>query len=608
MNKNNSWIVIVLILCLLPLLYFAPRNEYSYGGADNYWHYFFSRYAFKYPKFFLHHWGKPVFILLSSPFSQFGLNGIKLFNILCALLSSIVCVKFCRDIGLKFSWLVIPVLLFNPLYFLVSQSALTEPLFSFILIFSAYLLYKENFFWGALLASSLMFSRTEGLFLVVYYGAYLCVLKKWKYIPLLTTTFIIYACIGSFSGHNFFWFFTENPYALKSSYGHGDTFHFFRLYQSIFGLPHVLLLLPGIFILLLSIIKKNELNVFQKPHSNTKIFLLVFIPAIMFFVFHVVSWRFGKFSSAGLERVMACIIPCTAILCMFAVNALTNFKMNSRLISFAIIVILLFIVSFPFITNHFPLKAYSEEKAERDAATWLNKSKGKDFVIYYAHPAIVFYTDRDPFDREHNKECFSYYKECNVEKDIPFYYFWDSSFSEFSCKTSISDLDTCTNMKRIKDFKEDNFLLAVYECIPELTVQNDKDPKEKNRKIIHLQAVNGKYVCTDKTKNNEILANSDNPWKWETYLLISLSEKNQYAIRACNNLYLCADADKQGLVNATGQNIGDCETFTIIKFVNNSIALKASNGKYLSVDEKTRQLFAKGDSISEKEKFTLFIE
>jgi hypothetical protein len=465
MNKKNLFVFILVALCFSVLIYFAPQNEFCEGGADNYWHYFFSKYSYLYPKFFLHHWGKPLFILLSAPFAQFGFNGIKLFNILCGILSSLICYRFCKELGLKYSWLVIPILIFTPVYFLVLQTALTEPLFSLALVFSCYLLYKESFLAGAIVASFLLFSRTEGLFILIYFSFYLLLIKKWKYIPLLSTGFIIYALIGFISGHSFFWFFTEMPYSVDSPYGHGDWLHFFKFYKNIWGEPHLLLLLPGILLLILNSIKNKELNVFKNVSNDAKIVLLILAPAVMFFGFHVVAWKYGKFASAGLERVFACIIPFTAILCVYAFDVFTKLKFPKWIVYLAVVVYLFFIVSYPFNVYHFPLKAVSDEKAEREAAEWFKKNRKDGYTIYYAHPAIVFYADLNPFDIVNNKECFAYYKDCAIEKKKPFYYFWDSAFSEFSCNTSTADLERC-GMKRIKEFKEDNFQLYIYEFIP----------------------------------------------------------------------------------------------------------------------------------------------
>ncbi|MFZ7144285.1 MAG: hypothetical protein ACO1G6_02990, partial [Bacteroidota bacterium] len=162
------------------LLFFAYKNEYSEGGADNVWHYYFSRYAPAYPEFFLHHWGKPFFILLSTSFAQFGFYGLQIFNVLVGLSAAIVTYKFGEKLKLKFNWLSIVLLLFTPLYFAIVQSGMTEPLMSLVLVASMYLLYEKKFLVGTILMSFSIYTRTEGSFLTLYVLFYLLLIGKWK--------------------------------------------------------------------------------------------------------------------------------------------------------------------------------------------------------------------------------------------------------------------------------------------------------------------------------------------------------------------------------------------------------------------------------------------
>ena len=46
-------------------------------AGDSLLHYHYARYAFEHPYLFFHHWGKPMFILIAAPFSQFGFYRYK---------------------------------------------------------------------------------------------------------------------------------------------------------------------------------------------------------------------------------------------------------------------------------------------------------------------------------------------------------------------------------------------------------------------------------------------------------------------------------------------------------------------------------------------------
>ncbi len=79
-KKYFVFIILLGLVIVYSILVFL--SEGTIGGADDVTHYRFSRYAFQNPSFFLNHWGKPFFTAISSPFAQFGYNGIRIFNVL----------------------------------------------------------------------------------------------------------------------------------------------------------------------------------------------------------------------------------------------------------------------------------------------------------------------------------------------------------------------------------------------------------------------------------------------------------------------------------------------------------------------------------------------
>lgn len=165
MNKSfsQSYFVAFLLVALFTMFfllsYFA---EATYDGGDGIRHYLVSRYSWLHPELLVYSWGKPFFTVISSPFSQFGMFGMTVFNILCAIASSFFCFKIAQKLNLKYPFLAILFLCFTPIYFPTINSGLTEPFFGFILIFSIYLIFNKNFFWATLLISFLPFVRSEG--------------------------------------------------------------------------------------------------------------------------------------------------------------------------------------------------------------------------------------------------------------------------------------------------------------------------------------------------------------------------------------------------------------------------------------------------------------
>lgn len=453
----------MILLCGGSIMVLAYLNEVCEGGGDNYWHYYFSRYAPVYPKFFLHHWGKPFFILLSTPFSQFGFFALNVFNILCGICSAWIAYLWCKKLNLGYSFVVIPIVLFAPVYTEVIQSALTEPLFSLLIILSAYLLYNEKYFLGAIVASFLMYSRSEGTFIIIIFASYLLLIRKWKFIPFLATAFMLYSFAGYFSGHDFLWFFTENPYKEVSPYGHGDWNHFTKSYHKIFGVPFTFCFLAGLLLLLRGIYLNKEFLFWKEPKDNSKLFYLLFIPSLAFFLFHTYAWAEGKYASAGLWRVMASIVPIMAVIAMLAIDFLYRFKYSFYRVPLLIYFLIVMVAS-AFKYLHYPLKAKNDWKVEKEAADWFKKIRQPESVVYYSHVGIMFYGEFDPFS-ELNKECYGFsISNCGQDsKKRKLYYFWDSALSETLCGNKLSDLEKCENLMKIKEFSEKEFKLIVFE-------------------------------------------------------------------------------------------------------------------------------------------------
>src|SRR5580700_943620 len=91
--KTSEKILLAGVLCPIVILFIAiiARSPATYDTGDGIRHYIISRYSWNHSYLFLDHWGKPFFTLVSSPFSRFGLLGINAFNLVCFILSSVLC-------------------------------------------------------------------------------------------------------------------------------------------------------------------------------------------------------------------------------------------------------------------------------------------------------------------------------------------------------------------------------------------------------------------------------------------------------------------------------------------------------------------------------------
>jgi len=129
----------------------------------------------------------------------------------------------------------------------------------------------------------------------------------------------------------------------------------------------------------------------------------------------------------------------------------------------------------------------------------------------------------------------------------------------------------------------------------------------KEKRTMHLRAFNGKYVCADGARNDTVLANRESPSGWETFTLLNLGNY-KCVISSSANKFFSAELGHQNEITATRAHIAAWEIFEMIELGKNEVAFKAANGKYLSVDEKTLQVFASADSVGKNEKFEMIMK
>ena len=240
------------VIAAFTIYYFDGTGD----AGDSISHFLFAKYAPHHPELYFNHWAKPVFVLLASPFAQFGFVGMKIFNALISLLTIFFTYKIAKQLNLKNAIIVCAILIFTPVYFALTFSGLTEPLFALFIALGIYFLLNEKYLAACILFSFLPFVRSEGLILLGVIGIYLLAKGKWKSIPWLATGHIIYSFAGYFVYHDLLWVFRKIPYAtMDSVYGHGNLAHFAQQLFYFFGLPIYILFALGLLSIIWSSIK-----------------------------------------------------------------------------------------------------------------------------------------------------------------------------------------------------------------------------------------------------------------------------------------------------------------------------------------------------------------
>ncbi len=462
LKRNYIYLLLLIyaILSALTITFFDGTGD----SGDSIRHFLFAKYAPLHPELFFNHWAKPLYVLLASPFAQFGFIGIKIFNAIVSLLTIFFTFKTSQKLNINNSIISAIIVIFSPLYFILTFSGLTEPLFALFIIVGIYTILLDRYVISSLLISFLPFIRSEGLIIIGIFGIYLLIKRKWKIIPLLIFGHIAYSIAGFFVYNDFFWIFNKIPYArLSSTYGQGELTHFIYQLFYVVGAPIYILFYFGIF----SIIWKSI-----KGRINIEIQVLVFLGFILFFTAHTLFWYLGIFNSMGLKRVFLGVIPLMSIISLMGFNFVTDDLLkNKRLLKLIFQGLLTaYIIIFPFTSNPAAINWERDLSIKKDQQSAVqiteflatNRKSIKSYI--YAPSYISNMLNIDHFD-DTKRKGMTAQNINNIEVgDI---IIWENWFSVVECGISKQSLDNNNKLVCIYNLRVwDNgreLIYAVYE-------------------------------------------------------------------------------------------------------------------------------------------------
>ncbi|MDQ3111787.1 MAG: hypothetical protein M3R17_18010 [Bacteroidota bacterium] len=431
------------VLAAFTIFYFNGTGD----SGDSITHYLFAKYAPRHPDLYFHHWAKPVFVLLASPFAQFGFGGMKLFNVLNTLGTIFLTYKIAERLQLKNTYAVALLLIFSPMYFVLTFSGLTEPLFALFLAGAIFLCTKRKYLPAILLVSFMPFVRSEGLIFLGVFGVYLIAKQKWKLIPWLAAGHFVYSFAGYFAHQDLLWVFRKIPYAhFDSIYGRGDMGHFAKELFYILGLPALVLFLFGFVALLKDILKRKKIS--------RLVWIVVFGGFLCFFAAHTIFWYYGIFGSMGLTRVFICVIPLMALIMLKGFNFLTEEIIPDRKnISVVLkVAILFYIVAFPFTRTHGAIvfdrdmTLSVEQKAAEEVGKFLFEQKTETPKIAYEAPHLAIALNIDPFDQRKRTHLNAANLKTLKSGDV---LIWDNHFALLDMKINKEELDQDTTFTNV---------------------------------------------------------------------------------------------------------------------------------------------------------------
>jgi hypothetical protein len=450
--NDNKKIFTFLIAAFVVVSLLVILSTGAHQGGDTYQHFMIAKWAFKHPYLFLDHWGKPFFTALFAPASQLGYTAAKLLNTVLGFTAAWYTFLLAKHLRHRLAWPAAFMLLCAPIYFVHLNSAMTEILFSTIIIVSTYYIATERWYMGALILSFLPFVRTEGFVLIPFISLWFLMHKKWMPFIALGFGTVVYSILGGlFYFHDFMWVFNKNPYEVELDfYGSGNWHHFISTNYVTWGVPTFIALCAGTYWLART----------ARRHFSTleieikKELFIVVLPAVVFLLFHSLAWWLGKLSSVGEIRVLASVMPLYAIIASRGFNWMVerfsdDKKKSIRFQTFYCVLILLM----PFLFFPLPMKRMKGQAVMHDISEWLEEYPYQGRVWYF-DPQIAFEADADPFEPTIIRPYF--FKKDSLPSqrlqsgDI---LIWDAHFGPNEGRTPLSQLSDTSQFQMLKLFK-----------------------------------------------------------------------------------------------------------------------------------------------------------
>lgn len=454
MTKSSLLHKIILPFLVLADLIAVQLTQSTYDDGDSILHFLQSQASFSSPDLFMNHWAKPVFVLLSSPFSQMGFSGIKLFNSLCILGATFFVWKIAKMRQMKQAWIIWIIALFSPHVFMVQASGFTEPLFALFIALSAYLYMSDRQEASILLFSFLPFVRSEGWVLGLVVILLLLSQRKFKLLPFLAVGTVVYGLIGIPVYGDFLWMFHQNPYnGVELKYASGDFFHYIKQLPYLFGWPNAILFLVGLIVVAYRIIK-NRFALSSFDFWVPGLFLAMLIS-------HSIFWYKGWFHSFGMTRVILATFPFYCLMALIGLEKIASWppKLPIRRVVAGFFVLTL--LWFPFSKNKagfgipedFSLSSRQELAHDLKAWTdqkWATSNRPTIYSAYY-YFHLVFGTKLGDTDKYINLNMI---KEHKPKKGSLI--FWDDYFAESDMGISLNMLEN-SDYTLIEEFEKEKF-------------------------------------------------------------------------------------------------------------------------------------------------------
>ncbi len=429
--------------------------------GDSIHHYLYAKTAWQYKQHFFDHWAKPVYVLIAFPFAQFGLDGVKLMNVLLNCGSLWLVYRIACALNFRWAWAPMVLLASTPMFNHLSLSGLTEPMCAFFITIGIHLLIQKKWIIAIVVLSFLPFVRSEGLLLLGIIFVYLVILSRYQYIPLLFTGHLAYSIAGYFHNKDLFWVFNKMTYATwNSAYGSGEWMHYINNLPVMAGVVLTILFFIGMLyglILLIRYFRKQTL------HTETPELFLVYGTVVFFFVAHTCFWALGIFNSGGILRVIIPVMPLMALINYRGAEYLFAFINNERWKSGLVLCFVAIAFIYPF-SGHihgyrwkrdFCLKA--DQYAQNELAAWVKQTYPDyaNYRWYYETIHLSTVLGIDWFNQEKRRRLLDSFVKNEFQPGD--FIVWDDWFGVVEAHITLESLDKDSRLEKLKTFQKINY-------------------------------------------------------------------------------------------------------------------------------------------------------
>jgi hypothetical protein len=479
---------IILTLILLTLIKFVLIYSFHDKGwePDSYQHYneLYTVYS-NFPNNLdigLGVWSKPLYsYVLGIPAAIVGANGLWIIQVCNAVIFSfisylvyLIVKSLYKKENLAFFSLLLTQLSF--LTFRSSITALTEPIFTLMLVLGLFYAVKRKYYLATFFFSLSILGRIEGLLFIGIYNLWLVyefrnqLKSKWLFIFKNWVLSIIPMFIWNFLGYlqtgkPLYLFSGGYPTNSEETYGTGSWVFFFKsmlLHETVISI---------LFALSILILIKNFLSA-DRQARKLKIsseLLLTSSLFIAFFLSQVVTWKFGLFGSAGLIRYFISIMPFGVIVGVLVLDTFFSTKSPKPLeptrsplsvlpvitmvyVSLITLQILSLITLFVGIGPIESKWIHIESDEFENAGLWIKENVDESIFVGSERPEVIYYAGR-------NLENSTIFQKDELESNKAGIYVWSKSWGEEVAGIKFEDISEKAEL--VKQFGEEIYIFKL---------------------------------------------------------------------------------------------------------------------------------------------------